>query len=170
MRPVQVGERAGQTFPVEVPTTLQVLMQFASGVQSQSLYSTDSALLRHGVILVSGTLGTISLSDPNGFIGPVTITRPFKSLDDLQNLSQEVIEIAEEGPNSGRGLGVVEMARAIREDRPHQASAELAYHVLDTLLAVEEAAAKKQFIQVESTVEPLGSMPIEFNPYQRTLS
>jgi hypothetical protein len=33
------------------------------------------------------------------------------------------------------------MGRAIRANRPHLATGELGYHVLDTLLAIEEAEA-----------------------------
>ena len=41
---------------------------------------------------------------------------------------------------NSRGLGVADMARAIREGRPHRASGELAYHVLDVMAAFEEAS------------------------------
>ena len=42
----------------------------------------------------------------------------------------------------GRGVGVLEMARAIRAGRAPRASGELAYHVLDVLLSIEESAAR----------------------------
>ena len=47
---------------------------------------------------------------------------------------------------SSRGTGVLEMARAIRADRPHRASGELAYHVLDTMISIEEAITTSSFV------------------------
>lgn len=45
---------------------------------------------------------------------------------------------------NARGLGVLDMARAIRADRrPHIASGEPGYHVLDTLVAIDESIATR---------------------------
>ena len=43
----------------------------------------------------------------------------------------------------GRGIGLADMIEAIRDDRPARASGAFAYHVLDVLLATEEAAAER---------------------------
>src|SRR5690606_17081611 len=64
-RTVQAGPDAGATFPVEVPSTMQVLTAFRVGQQAQSLLSFDSPLFRHGVVEISGTDGTLVLPDPN---------------------------------------------------------------------------------------------------------
>jgi len=44
-----------------------------------------------------------------------------------------------------RGLGVTEMAEAIEQGRPHRASAELAYHVLDIMHGIHEAAEEGKY-------------------------
>lgn len=57
-----------------------------------------------------------------------------------------------------RGLGVAEMAAAIRSQRPHRASAELAYHVLDLMHAFHESAEQTRHLTLASTCarpEPL---------------
>jgi hypothetical protein len=41
--------------------------------------------------------------------------------------------------------------------------------VLDTLLAVEEAVESRQFTPVESTVDEVGSLPADFDPFAATL-
>ncbi|MDR7188520.1 putative dehydrogenase [Microbacterium sp. BE35] len=165
-RKVQVGELAGQEFPVEIPSTLSVLTEFERGGQAQSLYSTDSPLKRHGIVEVNGTEGTIVIPDPNYFGGSITITRP---LTDVSVREQEIIQVPQEGVLTGRGLGLLDMARSIRDGRPHIATGEFGYHVLDTLLSIEEAAATHSFVTVESTLGEVGSLPADFDPLAATL-
>jgi predicted dehydrogenase len=78
-------------------------------------------------------------------------------------------EVVEEGVVVGRGLGALDMARAIRAGRPHRATGELAYHVLDTMVAAQESGTRREFVTVESSVEPIEAMPVEFDPFARTL-
>ena len=165
-RKVQVGELAGQEFPVEIPSTLSVLMDFERGGQAQSLYSTDSPLKRHGIVEINGTEGTIVIPDPNYFGGDITITRP---LTDVSVREQEIIQVPQEGVLTGRGLGLLDMARSIRDGRPHIATGEFGYHVLDTLLSIEEAAASRAYVDVESTLGEVGSLPADFDPLAATL-
>ena len=120
-RTVKSGELAGQEFPVEIPSTLSVLMDFEQGGQAQSLYSTDSPLKRHGIVEINGTEGTIVIPDPNMFGGDISIIRP---LTDASVSEQEILEVPQEGVLTGRGLGLLDMARSIREDRPHIATGE----------------------------------------------
>jgi hypothetical protein len=57
-----------------------------------------------------------------------------------------------------RGVGVVDMAWAIREGRPHRASAELALHTLEVLEAFERSAVERRHVEIESACgrpEPL---------------
>lgn len=165
-RTVKSGELAGQEFPVEIPSTLSVLMEFEQGGQAQSLYSTDSPLLRHGIVEINGTEGTIVIPDPNTFGGDITITRP---LTDVSVREQEIVQVPQEGVLAGRGLGLLDMARAIRQDRPHVATGEFGYHVLDTLLSIEEAAESRSFVEVASRLDAVGSLPEGFDPLAATL-
>lgn len=169
-RRVQVGELTGQEFPVEIPSTLQVLMEFEQGGQAQSLYSTDSPLLRQGIVEITGTEGTLVIPDPNTFGGPITITRKLTRLFvPPEPVVQDVIDVPQEGVLTGRGLGLLDMARAIRDGRPHVATGEFGYHVLDTLLSIEEAAESRGFVTVESTLDRVDSVPADFDPLAATL-
>jgi predicted dehydrogenase len=172
-REILVGPDAGTTFPVEVPSTITVLAQFERGAQSQSLLSFDSPLRRQGVVEISGTEGTIMLPDPNMFTGRSAIVRPFghRGADPgiTADMDQPWDEVVEEGVVVGRGLGALDMARAIRAGRPHRATGELAYHVLDTMVAAQESGTRREFVTVESSVEPIEAMPVEFDPFARTL-
>ncbi|KQZ09921.1 oxidoreductase [Microbacterium sp. Root53] len=167
---VQVGEYAGHEFPVEIPSTLQVLMEFEQGGQAQSLYSTDSPLLRHGIVEVTGTEGTLVIPDPNTFGGPITITRKLeRHVVPPEPVVQEVVDVQQEGILTGRGLGLLDMVRAIQDDRPHVATGEFGYHVLDTLLAIEESAEARGFVEVQSTLAEVGSLDADFDPFAATL-
>lgn len=172
-REILVGPDAGTTFPVEVPSTINVLASFEQGAQSQSLLSFDSPLRRQGFFEISGTEGTIVLPDPNMFTGRTAITRPFGHRgSDPANAAvaeQPWEDVPEEGVVVGRGLGALDMARAIRSGRPHRATGELGYHVLDTMVAAQDSAARGEFVAVESTVDPIEAMPVDFDPFARTL-
>jgi hypothetical protein len=49
-----------------------------------------------------------------------------------------------------RGLGLVDMAEAIKEDRLHRASGELAYHVLEVMHGFHDASASGSYYSLKS--------------------
>ncbi|MFM4847066.1 hypothetical protein ACEUDP_20410, partial [Aeromonas caviae] len=67
------------------------------------------------------------------------------------------------------GLGVLDMARAIAADRPHIATGELGFHVLDVMLSAEESSASGQTLEIGSTVAPVPLLEEGFDPFARTL-
>jgi predicted dehydrogenase len=168
-RVVRTGTDAGATFPVEVPSTIQVVAAFEGGTQSQSLFSFDSALERHGVLEIHGTEGSIVLPDPNMFTGRTAYVKPLGVLRDGMSFDQQWIEVEETGTVTGRGLGSLDMVRAIAEGRPHIASGELGLHIVDVLLSAQESAASGSFVAVESTVGPVPLLPEGFDPLAATL-
>ncbi|MCC4247850.1 Gfo/Idh/MocA family protein [Microbacterium testaceum] len=168
-RTIHTGPRAGETFPVEVPSTVQVLTSFAAGQHGTHLLSFDSALERHGVVEIHGSEGTIVLADPNRFEGRIAYVKPLGVFRDGMKTDQEWIEIPNEGVVVGRGLGVLDMARAIAADRPHVATGELGFHVLDVMLSAEESSATGQTLEIGSTVAPVPLLDEGFDPFARTL-
>ncbi|MER7448241.1 Gfo/Idh/MocA family oxidoreductase [Microbacterium sp. NPDC097977] len=168
-REIHTGPHAGTMFPVEVPSTIQIVTAFEGGAQSQTLLSFDSALERHGIVEIHGTEGTIVLPDPNQFAGRIAYVKPLGVIRDGMSFEQEWIEIEHDDVQVGRGIGALDMARAIAEGRPHVASGELGFHVLDILLSAQESAATGQTIVVESTVAPVPLLPEGFDPFAATL-
>lgn len=95
----------------------------------------------------------MSLPDPNTFGGPVSIRKPGES---------EWIEapITRDFVDNSRGLGVSDLAHAIRENRPHRASGDLALHVLEIMHAIHQASAEGRHIELTTSVarpEPLAA-------------
>ena len=123
-RVIGAGPRAGTTFEVEVPTHVAALIGYAQGPAATVVLSFDSPLRRHGFVEITGTEATLSLPDPNRFDGDIRV-RP-TGRDDWETVPAA-------GAAAGRGLGVLDMARAIRAGTPHRASGELALHVLDIM-------------------------------------
>jgi predicted dehydrogenase len=154
---------------VEVPSTIQIVTAFEAGAQAQSLLSFDSALERHGVVEIHGTDGTIVIPDPNQFAGRIAYVKPLGVIRDGMSFVQEWIEIDHDDVTVGRGIGALDMVRAIAEGRPHVASGELGFHVLDILLSAQESAATGRAVVVESTVAPVPLLPDGFDPFVATL-
>ena len=168
-RHIHTGPRAGETFPVEVPSSVQVLSTFEGGQHGTHLLSFDSALERHGVVEIHGTEGSIVLPDPNRFEGRTAYVKPLGVFRDGMKTEQEWIEVEQQGTVVGRGLGVLDMVRAVAENRPHVATGELGFHVLDVLLSAQDSAETGQYLEIDSTVAPVPPVPVDFDPFASTL-
>jgi predicted dehydrogenase len=168
-RSIHAGPRAGTEFPVEVPTHLSVLTSFEQGGNGQSLLSYDTPPFRHGVFEINGTEGTIVLPDPNTFGGAeLKLYRPFEEISFPMEQQPEIL--AEQGELVGRGLGALTMARTIRSGGDlHIATGEVGYHVLDTMVGVLEAAERREWVEIESTVAAIPSLPEGFDPKAVTI-
>lgn len=168
-REIRTGAMAGTRFAVEVPTTTQLLTVFEAGAHSTSTLSFDSALERHGHFEIHGTDGSLVVPDPNRFEGRIAHVKPLVTFRDGERIEQPWIDVPREGPHSGRGLGIIDMVRAIVEGRPHVASGELGRHVLDVALCADLSAHDNEFVTVESTVAPIPAVSADFDPFERTL-
>ena len=158
-RVIMEGPKAGEEFAVTVPSQTATLVRFVSGQSLTMLLSFDSAVPRI-LLEVTGSEGTLLLPDPNMFDGDIQ----------LRAMGSEQWETAEKTTAlSARGTGVLDMARAIRADRPHRAQGALAYHVLDVMVAIAESGQRGEFVRVESTVEPAPLLPEDWDPKAATL-
>jgi len=142
----------GQSIRVETLTSVQALLEFASGAQVTFLASWD--VWRHGVppMELHGETASLRLPDPNWFGGRVLIA---SGRADWRAISSRGEPLARanwprEKPvhANHRGFGLAEMARAIIEKRPHRASAEVALHVLAVMAGILEAASERRRIVI----------------------
>ncbi|MEA2363800.1 MAG: hypothetical protein QOD71_2945 [Thermoleophilaceae bacterium] len=156
-RTILTGPRLGQRIPVQVPTHVTGALEFASGVLVTVLMSWDIWATHLPYIEVYGTEGSLAVANPDEFDGLPRLRR--SGSEELAQppappgtLAWATFPLAFSG-NVGRGLGVADMADAIRDGRPHLAGAELAYHVLEVLLAFEHSRDARRHIDVESRCE-----------------
>jgi predicted dehydrogenase len=141
-RRIGAGPRAGQTVRADVPTTVFGTLTFESGAVGGLTASFDAAGSRTPHLEIHGAAGSLSLGDPNTFDGEVCY-RPVGAD------TWEDVPLRFDG-SVGRGIGLADMIDGIRTGRPHRASGELAFHVLDVLLALESATTSVRIEQVAS--------------------
>jgi len=158
-RTIGTGPRAGEEIAVAVPTYVAALYDFADGGVAQATFSFDSPLRRTGIVEIAGTDATIVAPDPNRFTGTVMIDRG----------GEEPESIPVTGVEGGRGIGAVDMARAIRAGGRHRATGRLALHVLDAMLATAASAERAAFVTVDSRFDPIPALPAGWDPTERTL-
>ncbi|MGT2426365.1 Gfo/Idh/MocA family protein [Amnibacterium kyonggiense] len=168
-RIIESGPRAGTEFDVTVPTYSALLLEFENGTAAQATFSFESALPRAGFFEITGTDGAIVLPDPNMFDGDSSLwtLESWKGVTGHDKPTPETVEAT--GPADGRGLGVLELARAIAAGVPERASGALAAHVLDVMLAAAESAEKGETVSVASRVDPVEPLPADWNPKEKTL-
>jgi predicted dehydrogenase len=128
-------------------------MEFANGAIGTVVMSFDVWAAQLPRIEIYGTEGTLSVPDPNTFGGPVRLYRP-------GNRDWMEIPLTHGYTENSRGLGVADMAAAIQTGRPHRASGDLAYHVLDVMQAFLDAAEAGRNISIESTCERPKPLPL----------
>ncbi len=150
-RRIGSGPLAGSVVTAEVPTTVIATLAFASGVVGGLTASFDVVASEVPHFEIHGTAGSLILGDPNRFDGEVRY-RP------LGADRWEDVPLRFDG-SVGRGIGLADMIAATRSGEPHKANGELAFHVLDVLLAIEQATMSGRTEVVSSRASrpaPLG--------------
>ena len=138
--------KRGQVIRVETPTHISGVLDFAGGAVATLVTSFDVWATTLPRIEIYGSEGTLSCPDPNTFDGPVRLWR-------AETRQWEDVPLVEGRNQQSRGLGVVDMAAAIRAGRPHRASGQMAYHVLDVMHALLDASQVGQHIELASTCD-----------------
>ncbi|WIB25494.1 Gfo/Idh/MocA family oxidoreductase [Curtobacterium sp. MCSS17_015] len=160
-RTIGSGPKAGTEFPVEVPTNHSALIQFENGGSAQSVFSFESDRGRTGFVEIAGETGTVVFPDPNDFDGDT----------ELYALGAEEPEtIPAVGSTYSRGTGVVDLARSLRAGEENRVPGALAFHVLDVMVSIAEAAERGETVLVESTVAPSPTLPEGWDPAAQTLA
>ena len=151
-RTIGSGARQGQNIPVEIPTHIAGVMDFAAGPVATLVTSFDVWAAQHPPIEIYGTLGSLSVPDPNYFGGQVRIHRfDDKDWRDVPNTRPYT--------ENSRGIGVAEMAYAIAAGRPHRASGDLAFHVLDAMHGFHDASAQGKHYTMTTAPERPAPLP-----------
>lgn len=143
-------EHFGRRLPVEVPTHVAALLDFAAGPIATLITSFDVWHANLPRIEIYGSEGTLSVPDPNIFGGVVRVRRAGATeWSEVPLLFDDQV---------GRGIGVADLAMALPSGRPHRASGELAFHVLDIMQAVEESSSAGQHVTLASSTSRPASL------------
>jgi predicted dehydrogenase len=150
-REVTSQPHAGALINVETPTHVAGTLEFAAGPIATLVQSFDIWAASLPVMEIYGSEGTLRVPDPNTFGGPVAAWRP----ETRQWQESPLTHVA----GVGRGIGVADLAHALRLGRPHRASAELACHVLEVMLAFQASAESGRHVEITSRCDPPAPLP-----------
>ena len=177
-RTIESEPQKGKTFAVEVDTHITGNLEFASGALGTLVASFDvwdSELPR---MEIYGTKGTLCLRDidpvegPNLFGGAVLLRTAeqyrWKGLP-RKDVLPDWIEVpvqhrfAETSHRiNSRGIGLVDMAHAITQQRPARASGEMALHSLELMHGLLDSAANGTFYSLQSSCDRPAPLPVNF--------
>ena len=156
-REVATGPLAGSPITVDIDTHITAILEHASGVSSTVTMSFEVWASRIPLIEVFGTKGTLAVPDPNRFSDPAEVwteeTGDWTTVDDLAGYA-----------DAGRGYGLADMATAIRTNRPHRASGELAFHVLEIMDGIVRAGTEHRVVEMTSTAARPAPVPFGATP------
>lgn len=146
-------EIRGQKIPVETPTHITGSLEFAAGAIGTLITSFDVWSHNLPRIEIYGSLGSLSVPDPNNFGGTVLLRQ-------AEDKNWREIPLTHDA-DVQRGIGVADMSAAIRSGRPHRASGELAYHTLEIMESILLAAQNGVYVDLTSTCNQPAPLPLD---------
>jgi predicted dehydrogenase len=151
-RTITSQPRHGDTITVRTPTHVAGVLDFAGGAIGTIVTSFDVWAAEVPRVEIYGSQGTLSLPDPNTFGGPARLRRAGER-------EWTEVELTHGYARNSRGIGIADMAYALRSGRAQRASGALAYHVLDIMHAIHDASREGRHIDLESTCERPAPLP-----------
>ena len=147
-RRIGSGAKMGQMITVDTPTHVAGVIEFESGVVGTLATSFDVWSAELPRIEIYGSEGTLSTPDPNTFGGPVRLRKKGDS-------EWHDITLTYGWAENSRGIGLADMAMAIKENRPHRASGDLANHVLEAMHGFLQAGRERRhYVMTTSPKQP----------------
>lgn len=151
-RTITSSAKKGQKIPVNTPTHIVGALEFANGPLASLTTSFDVWETNHATLVLYGSEGTLRLPDPNTFGGPLSLLKPGGE-------AWEDVPLTHGYTENSRGIGVSDMARALREGGPARASGEMAFHVLDIMHGCLDSSNLGQQIDLGSTFQRPAPLP-----------
>ena len=151
-RTVSSAAKAGSVIDVGVATHVSGLLRFVNGAVVSIVTSFDVWQHKHGNMELYGTEGAIVVPDPNRFGGTVSVARERAAWIDVP-LSHGFAD------GNFRGLGLADMARALRSGRPHRCDGALGLHVLEVMEAFQTASESGRAVEITRRCERPAPLP-----------
>ncbi len=144
----------GTIIDVEVPTHVSGMMRFNNGAVGTIVQSFDIAGSELPHIEIHGDKGSLSVPDPNRFGGQLRIRKG-------GSREWEDVPLTHSYTENSRGLGLADMARALRSKDAHRANGDIAYHVLDLMHAFHDSSETGMNIVLKSSCDRPAPMPTD---------
>jgi predicted dehydrogenase len=155
----------GQIIDVEVPTTVNGVLEFHNAANVTMSASWDVWSHKREAIEIYGTEGTLLGVNPNFFGAQPMLAKAnqdWQAVDTAPHPFGQNNRTLRSGAQVAdhRIVGLIDMAMAIKQGRPHRASGALALHVLEVLEAFEWSSKKAEHIHIQSMCERPAAVPL----------
>lgn len=172
-RMIENGRRSGEMMPVEVDTHCLSIFEFECGAAGQMMVSFDVWESETPRFEIYGEEGTICIPDQdpcggaNIFHGPVWYRTRAESRWTMHPRPKApadwLVARNTHGFNyDARGVGLLEMAYALRAGRAPRANGALAFHITEVMEAMLASSAEVRFVDVASTCRRPDALPGTF--------
>jgi predicted dehydrogenase len=153
-RPDYSLEHFGESFQVQCENLMVGILQFECGAVGNILFDSNSIFIlpEKPSLVLFGALGILYMADPNQFGGEVKVILK-------GNNEPFVMQQSHAFSDECRGLGVAEMAWALRMGRKNRANKEMAYHALEVLHGLVKGSETRANHVMQSTFEKLPPLP-----------
>ena len=146
--------RYGDDYKEPCINTICASMQFRSGVLGTLAITSESVNGGPQKIEVIGTEGTLYMHDPNDFYGIISVKKPFNQEALIIPYTHAFTE------QNFRGLGVVDMAYAIKNKRKPRVNSDLGLHAFEIIHKVRESTETGQIYTIKHIAERPQAMPL----------
>lgn len=156
-RPITSQPLAGSNITVDVPTYVTGVLEFDSGPVVTLTTSFDVSGSQFRNIEIYGSEGTLVVPDPNNFDGQILLRKRGET-----EWSEVPLEFGY--TENSRGVGVADMVNAINNKREHRANERVAFHVLDLMHSIVDAAETGRHVEMASSMSRPEPLPQGLQP------
>ena len=133
-----------ETFTIDSPNMLAGALEFQSGAIATLLVMSETSSFSQPQLEIQGSEGVLTLFDPNDFSGKIILRK--------SNMAEPVeMPIIHPYSEECRGIGVADMAYAIRNGRRARADCEMGYHAFEAVHGIWNSCKDGQVYQMQST-------------------
>lgn len=144
----------GETFDTPNESQFYSVLELENGITGTLSINADSVFFDQTYFAIYGSKGILYCGCPDWFFGEISIYRNTYDFAKAETPERIVPENPFGFRSDSRGVGMADMAWAIRENRKARAGAQTALHVLDIQeCLVKSHEANGAFVEVSTTAE-----------------
>ena len=142
----------GEIYHVESENLMAGAIEFESGVMGSIHFNSESIMNEMPQLVIYGTEGILYMGNPDAFGDDVKLLR--------KGQTEPVVIPQNHGYSENcRGIGVAEMAWAMKGGRQHRANKDMALNALETLHGIAISSKTKQHYVLKSTFTKTPPLP-----------